>query len=144
MTKQKNKVFIDANVFIAATLSPIGGSFRLITEAQQRSFKLFSAKYPVAEAVRNISLKYPEFLIDLKNLFVLSSIKIIPEPTEKFIQKATLLIDAKDVPILACSMQNKMDFLLTLDKEHFYNPKIKSAKLPFEILSPGDFIKKYF
>ncbi|PJA01474.1 hypothetical protein COX74_02560 [bacterium (Candidatus Gribaldobacteria) CG_4_10_14_0_2_um_filter_41_16] len=70
--------------------------------------------------------------------------RLAPEPTEKFIQKAALLIDAKDVPVLACAMQNKMDFLLTLDKEHFYNHRIKSAKLSFEILSPGDFIKKHF
>ena len=143
MKKRKDKLFLDANVFIAAILSPTGGSSRLINEAFRHGFQLFSSQYAIAEAMINIARKYPECSSDFKDLLLSQPVKIAAEPTQKFIQKAKLLINVKDVPILACVMESKMDFLITLDKSHFFNSKIKSEKLPCEILIPGDFIKKY-
>lgn len=144
MQKRNNKVFLDANVFIAAVLSPTGGSARLISEASQQGFQLFSSKYAITESIKNIADKYPDHLFNCKNLFLEHPITITPEPSKPFIQRSTLLIDIKDVPILASAIENKMDFLVTLDKEHFITPNIPKTKTKLDILTPGDFIKTNF
>jgi predicted nucleic acid-binding protein len=44
----------------------------------------------------------------------------------------------KDTPVLASALSGKADVLVTGDKRHLL--KSKNADLPFEILSPAEFI----
>lgn len=143
MPSSKNNLFLDANVLIAAALFPGGGSFRLITEAQQSGFFLFASAYVLDETIKNLKEDYPDCLARLKSLLLFSGLKILPNSSRKEVAKAVKLIDFKDAPVLAVALQRKMDFLITLDRGHFFTQQLAQADLPCEILIPGDFIKKY-
>lgn len=143
MPNSRSKIFLDANVLIAAVLSPRGGSFRLITEAGQKGFYLFSSFYVLDEAIKNLKEDYPDYLASLKPLLLFSGLKILKNPPQKEVAKAMKLIDFKDAPVLTTTLQHKMNFLITLDREHFFTQQLAKADLPCEILTPGDFIKKY-
>ena len=106
MPKLRNKVFLDANVIIAATLSISGGSFLLITQASKNSFQLFSCQYALDEVIENLKEKYPDYLSVLKSLLLFSNLQILKNPSQKEIEKATKLIDFKDAPILASALKH--------------------------------------
>lgn len=143
MPSLRNSVFLDANVLIAAALSPGGGSFRLITEAQQSGFFLFASAYVLDETIKNLKEDYPSYLTRLKWLLLSSGLKVLSNPLQKELVKAMKLIDFKDAPVLAATLQHKMDFLITLDRGHFFTQQLAQANLPCEILTPGDFIKRH-
>lgn len=143
MPNLRNNLFLDASVLIAAVLSPGGGSFRLIIEARQKGFLLFASAYVLDETIKNLKEDYPDYLAKLKSLLLFSALKVLLNPSPKEVAKAIKLIDFKDAPILAAALQHKMDFLITLDREHFFAQRLTKADLPCEILTPGDFIRKY-
>jgi len=49
-------------------------------------------------------------------------------------------IEEKVDPILFGAKQSKADFLITLDKKHFFTEKLLKEKFSFKILTPGQFI----
>jgi len=135
------KVFLDASTIVAAVISSSGGSFRILTEASIRGFHLLISRYAYHEAESTIQEKYP---LLLERLYQITSFfEFNPEPPKKLIQKALKLIDFKDAPVLAAAIKESVDILITLDRKHFIdNPKLKDIN--FVILTPSDFIKKYF
>ncbi len=144
MQKSENKVFLDANVLIAAALSSSGGSFRIIQEAPLKQFQLFTSQYALDEVVRNLKVKYPAYLNNLVFLFLLSGMKILNDASKNETAKAMRFIDFKDAPILATALRFRMSIIVTLDQKHFFTPILKQSSLPLVIVTPSDFIKKYF
>lgn len=71
-----------------------------------------------------------------------AKVKIVPTAWDHYgyCQK---IIHPKDIHILSTALTTKADFLITLDRKHFMNPKIKKAKLLIKILTPKDFLQKY-
>ena len=138
-------VFLDSNIFISAILSQKGGSYRLFHEARLNNIKIFSSFFVVREVMEVVERKYPSKLEKLKELFVSTSINLIKNPPEKEIQKfIKFLDDFEDAPVIADAKFSKSDFLITLDRKHFFTPKIKNAKLSFQITNPRDFFQKYW
>ena len=88
MANLKNRIFIDANVFIAAALSPTGGSFRLISEAASHGFSLFASQY----VFENIKEKFPEKILELKHILSLATIELLKNPTQKEVEKSALTV----------------------------------------------------
>ena len=51
------KVFIDANIFFAASYSKNGGSALILELAKKKKIKIITVSYALAEAEKNIELK---------------------------------------------------------------------------------------
>lgn len=137
------RVFLDANVLIAAVLSPSGGSFRVCSESPERAFKLITSRYAYKEAYRNIQEKCPEFL-DILVRFS-SSFHLVSDASERELIRLRNMIDFKDLPILATALKARARALITLDRKHFLENKKLTENYPLlQILTPGDFIKRYF
>ena len=49
------------------------------------------------------------------------------------------ITDDKEAHIIAAADKSKVDYLITLDKKHLLNIK---QKLPFKIVTPGEFLKQ--
>lgn len=136
-------IFLDASVLVAATLSSTGGSFRIIMESAVRGFQLITSRYAYRETERTLAIKYPEKLIELQH--VISHVVIVPDASQKVVVSVLPLIDFKDAPILAAALVQKAHILLTLDRIHFIeNQTLQKSVSPLNILTPGNFIKKYF
>ena len=57
--KKRIKIFLDSSVIIAAILSPIGGSFRLIRESLFKNYALLISEYVLDECIRTLGMKFP-------------------------------------------------------------------------------------
>lgn len=137
------KVFIDANVLVAATISSSGGSFRILTESLIRGFCFITSRYAYREAERTIQEKYPSLLKEYYQL--VPFLILVSDPFSKEIERVLTIIDFKDAPVLAAAIKEKVFVLITLDRKHFIdNQKLKDEFSFLEILTPKDFIQKYF
>lgn len=137
------KVFIDANVFFAASCSLTGGSALIIELGKRGKIKLVSSRLAVKEAERNLREKSSERELD-RFYRTFDEIKIDLVDVPKIIAKEKFadIVGEKDAPILASAIFAKAKFLITLDSKHFLNEKVRSAKLPIGIVTPGEFIEE--
>ena len=134
------KLFLDANIFFAATCSKSGGSFAIFQMAKLGKLRIFSSRYAVKEAIANVEKKLGSNKVpDLLNLISLLDDLIDDELVEKYFDLEKL-INKKDLPILSAAFSLKADFLITLDKKDFKTEKLEAADLPFKINLPGEFL----
>lgn len=135
---------MDANIFFAAAASQIGASAFLFHMAQNKKVRLISNQYALIEAKVNIGRKLgeKELLVFYELISVLNKIdsKKINQYEQKTLQD---IIVEKDIPILASAMRQKADFLITLDKKDFMKDRVRIAAHPVQILSPGEYLKKF-
>jgi predicted nucleic acid-binding protein len=67
---------------------------------------------------------------------------MVEDPTVESMEKAATLVDRKDAPILAAAQNANVDFLITLDKRHFLNPKTRQ-KVMLKVVSPIEFLQSF-
>lgn len=142
------KVLIDANVFFAAAGSPKGGSGFVLELAKKKKLEVITVNQALLEAEQNILKKLgPRYLNrHYQNLLEIKpKIQPIEFVTLREIAKLKKILPEKDIPILLGVIFSKSQILITLDRKHFLgNEKLKGLKLPFEIMNPGEFLRKYF
>ena len=141
----KSKVFLDTSVLITALLSSRGGSFYILTQFKDR-FCFQINNYVLEEILEVLTKKFPSRKELKSNLFFLlglTKIEILPNPAKSSLKSLNKVINQKDAPILASSLENS-NHLLTLDKD-FLNEKIRNFAKENNLLifTPKEFIK-YF
>lgn len=137
------RVFVDSSVLFAAVLSPSGGSFRIFQEARDRHVMLLISYYVLDEVEGALQEKRPDALRSFRAFPLHFPIEVVSNPRKFVVRKYLDLLPSKDAPILAAAAATKATHLLTLDRKHFLIP-LQDVKLPFVIMTPADFIQKYF
>lgn len=140
MGKDKLNLFIDANIFIAAVASNTGGSFYLLKACQKGIYQAVTTKLILEEAKKNILLKLSEKAYQ-RFIKLIKSLPLEIQPPGSLEEKQRGIITLKDEHVLAAALESRSDFLITLDKKHFFTSRIKQAKLPIKISTPKDFIQ---
>ena len=142
------KVFIDANIFFAASYSKNGGSALILELAKKKKIKIITVSYALAEAEKNIELKLGQKYLSIHHQNILDinpEIQSLDNLNLETIHMLENFLVLKDIPILAGALFSKAEFLITLDKRDFLdNKKLTNLNLPFKILNPENFIKNYF
>jgi predicted nucleic acid-binding protein len=105
------KVFLDANVLFAVS-NPASSTARLIDLLLENAVAV-TCDYALAEAERNVQLKWPGRSVDLEKL--LKRIEVIP--SSQFPLPVELI--AKDRPILCSAIRSQCSHLATGDKRDF-------------------------
>ena len=139
-----NKVFLDANVIFSAVYSETGGSAYILQLAKKDRIKLYSSRLAIKEAERNLREK-ADIKAVLKFYDLLDEVymELIDTDRAKAKERFSDFVGEKDSPILDSAIASKADFFITLDKKHFLNRKVLSAKLPVKIVTPSQFIQGY-
>jgi predicted nucleic acid-binding protein len=142
MANAKQSLFIDASVFIAASGSLSGGSSLVLEVCQSTRFRALCSRRVLLEAQHNIRgkmgsaamLRFYHLLADVSPTLV--------TPVSKTEEAAyTLLVGQKDAHVIASAVKGQADFLISLDRKHLVNDKVRSAGLPFSCLTPGEFLQ---
>ncbi len=141
------RLFLDANIFFAAAGSLQGGSAFVLELGKRQKFEVVTVSHALLEAERNIRSKLGEKYLARhhQNLLELKPIiqSIAAVPTEKLVEFEKF-IPMKDIPILVGAILSNAQFLITLDRRDFLeNRRLRSLPLPFDIITPGDFLKQY-
>lgn len=112
------RLFLDANVLFSAALTPGGRARALFVLAGPKGMTLFASPHAIAEARRNIELKYPDRAEELRALVEQLSVTI--EATPSMVAcAANRGLPAEDAPIFAAAVQAHADLLVTGDRTHF-------------------------
>lgn len=133
------KVFLDANVLFTASHNPDGKSAFIIQLGTENDWKVLTCELALQEAERNIQLKIPHALKELKRLKKL--LVIVPTVIHG---KSPIALPDKDIPIFLSAQKAKCSHLLTGDLKHFgphMNKPDKSAGIHIQTVS--DFLKQW-
>ncbi|PIU37294.1 hypothetical protein COT02_01615 [Candidatus Roizmanbacteria bacterium CG07_land_8_20_14_0_80_34_15] len=133
------KLFLDANVIYSASRSEKGASFAIFQLKNKFKIELISSKLALIEAERNIVEKETSLILS-RFYYLIKEIKIISVESVKAKIFYKNIIEEKDAPILYGAKQSQVDFLITLDRKHFFIKKIRGEKFAFTITTPGEFI----
>lgn len=135
-----NKLFLDANIFFAATYSTTGGSRFIFELAKKQHHILVSNMYAVTEAQTNIAKKLS--LDHLRIFFQLLAELHEVDKSKNYLdhKEYASLINQKDLPVLLGAVRTHADFLITLDRKDFMTKALADTKLPFRILTPGEYL----
>jgi len=135
---RKYKVFLDAGIYIAGAGSALGGSRQILDWCAQRLLQPLTSRQILIEARRNVAKKLPRAVAALEQIIQVVDADLASEPTVEEIGNATQVVPEKDAPILAAARKAEVDYLVTLDRKHFKQPKVQET-VPFPILLPEEF-----
>ncbi len=142
MKDRRVLVFLDACVLLAAVHSPSGGSALVIDVCRGNHFKAAITARVILEARVNISEKFGETeLIRFYQLLAALEPEMIPAPTPEKLEQCALLVNRKDIHVLAAALECGAEYLVTLDRRHLLNPALQTRNLTLKIMTPGDFLK---
>ena len=94
------------------------------------------------EADRNFTAKFPQLVGRFRQFMAHLAPLMVDDPTPESMEKAATIVDRKDAPILAAAQNANVDFLITLDKRHFLNPKTRQ-KVMLRVVSPIEFLQSF-
>ena len=139
---QKIKVFIDTNVLIAGVNSVTGASATILDLCEARVLQMVVSRQVLIEADRNFAAKFPQLVGRFRQFMHNLAPLMVEDPTPESMEKAATIIDRKDAPILAAAENANVDFLITLDKRHFLNPRTRQ-KVMLKVVSPIEFLQSF-
>lgn len=139
-----SRLLIDSSVLVTATRNPYGGSGAILALAKTKKFHPIITPLILQETEKNIKKKLTKKDL-LKFYQQLPKWKswIKNSPSLEEIALFNHVIDPKDSHVLAATSKHQADFLITLDRKHFFTVKIKKANLPFLIITPKEFLRAY-
>jgi putative PIN family toxin of toxin-antitoxin system len=137
------KLFLDASVIIAALLSPMGGSAKLIEFIKLRQVFGITSRTVVDEIesktdkIRKTREQIGKFITS--NLIIVRK-RVTFEEIESFVG----LVEAEDAHLIAGAKLTNCDYLVTLDKKHLLKPDIKNKFKPLKIVPPAEILHILF
>ncbi|MDR7555349.1 MAG: PIN domain-containing protein [Armatimonadota bacterium] len=138
------RLFLDASVLIAAAESRTGASTLVLEVCRHGQAKAMSTRLVLLEAERNIRAKLGrEALLRFYREIGDLDLDLVDTPSPKEIADMSRIIHPKDAHVLAAAVKGDAEVLLTLDRAHFLSRTVLEAGLPFEIMTPGDFLRRW-
>lgn len=137
---QRIRVFIDTSVLIAGITSLPGASATVLDLCEAESIQMVISRQVLIEADRNFSVKFPKLLGEFRQFIRGLAPLMVEDPPAAAVQRAAILIDRKDAPILAAAIEAKVDYLITLDKKHFLKQGVQ-GNIPIEVCTPANFLR---
>ena len=112
------RLFLDANVLFSAAHSAEGRARGLFSLAGKKFCTLVTSEHAIAEARRNLTIKFPSAAADFEKL--LESVERVPEGGPGLVAWAEGHgLPENDAPILAAAAAAGADLLVTGDRRHF-------------------------
>jgi len=137
------KLFLDASVIFSALNSKVGGSRQIIRLAKHGKVVVVTSQLVIEEVTRNLdkidNLDYNDFYSFLAE----TPIIIREQITEAEIKPFLDLVEKKDAHVVAGAVLTNCDYLVTLDKKHLYNPKVKKKVKEVEIVTSKDYLERF-
>lgn len=136
------RVFIDASVWFAASLSPTGASALTLELAKRQRIHVVASRLILREAERNLRAKGVRHDVQrLHRWLAVVRLQIVPTPPDHVLARYEADIHPKDVPVLAAALEADVDYLVTLDRRHFFTSAVRARAGRVKVLTPGDLLK---
>ena len=133
------KVFFDASVLFSGFYSPIGAS-RALLEMTKINLIHGITTQTVIEELKNNLEKFTK-PIDIGRLINDYQIIVREKITRQELSLFKNLVEEKDLHILTGAILTSCQYLVTLDKKHLNNQKVKKKITQIKIVSPKELLK---
>ena len=130
----KPRLFIDADVLIAASASTAGASHVLLHLSDLTVIEGIISQQVKMEAERNLREKMPQALPAFR-LLVGSAIRLVDDPHENQLISLQGQAHAEDLPLLAAALLHQCHYLVTFNIKHYHPEGEKII-----VLRPGEFL----
>ena len=143
--KRPPLLLLDTSVVLSALLSDRGGSSGIFDLAGVGLIHIAITEAIALEAHAKVQQKFGvSEVVGLRSLLTTFKSAIKPSPVLSDLKKYNhLIVDQNDRHILAGAVNYGVDYLITLDKKHFFTEKLERADLGFIIRTPGEFLKEF-
>lgn len=133
-----DRVFVDSNIWF----SFFWGSKtidKLINRLEGET-QIVVSELVLEEVARNIELKLPGVLENVRNFFTVFPLMVVRDPELKDLKAVKTYCDIKDVPILTACLKSKCKFLITGNIKDFRVKKI-AGKFGVKVITPLQWLK---
>ena len=131
--QDKPRVFVDADVLLAAAASPSehGASLVVLRMAEITLIEAYTSHQVITEVQRNLQAKLPQAWPTLQTI-VGRCLRIIEDPPPAEIERYTTLANEKDLPILVAAIRGHCRWLVSFNTRHFQpgHPEVAGADRP--------------
>lgn len=135
------KVFLDASVLFSAVYSGAGASRAIAEQGRRGRLIIITTETVVEEVIRNL-VKFRD--IDEADVYEFVGeykIAVRESVTREEIKPFTGIIEEKDAHVFSGATLTQSDFLVTLDKKHINNLKIKRVIKKPRVVSPKELLE---
>lgn len=134
------KAFLDASVLIAGIYSLSGGSALVLNLVARKEIRGYASTVVLLETENNIREKLPrEFLARYYKTITEVPLVVLPAPNPSMVRNFYTIIHPKDAHVLASFNESQADYLVTLDKKHFFT-KTVLQRFPNKIVTPKELL----
>ena len=136
------RVFLDTSAVFAGIWSAEGGGRALLKLGEARQLQLLVSKEVLTECEGALRKKLPEQLGNLALILDASGVQILGSPNEPARAKCRQVLNYEnDVLVIAAAWEAKVDYFVTLDRQHFLDNAALHSAVPFAVGTPGDCIQ---
>jgi putative PIN family toxin of toxin-antitoxin system len=136
------RVVLDTNVLVAATLSPFGASFQILTLVPQRRFALLlsvALMLEYEEVLKRDDLRAQSHLTLEEVDVLLDMLAAVGTPQPLFFQWRPQLPDPDDEMLLELAVNGRADAIVSVNTRDFL-PATQTFGI--EVLRPGEFLRR--
>jgi predicted nucleic acid-binding protein len=138
-----DRLFLDASVLVAASISPPGGSGYILLLGELGSVDLLVSQQVLTEARRALTRKAPRSLPEFERILRAAKLEAIPDPSAGEVARSFALIHPDDAPILAAAINARPDSLITLNTHHFIDDPRPQQGSGLTIETPATYLARY-
>jgi predicted nucleic acid-binding protein len=136
---RKPELFLDNSALFAGLWSESGGTRQLLTLGELGLVGILASPQVFKEIEAVLRAKAPQTLGSLALLLDRAQIQVVPSAPQKILHRTESLVHHPgDARVIADAWAAEVDFLVTLDKQHFLENEILRLSLPFPLGTPGD------
>lgn len=136
----KPRVFLDTSALLAGLASSSGASNAILVFAEADLLTLVVTEEVLVEAERNWQEKLPRALPEYRRFLATCPLERGAMPTAEAVSAARKIINPKDAPILAAAISRQVDYLVTLNRQHFLDDPDVARQSGLRLGTPGDFL----
>lgn len=136
-------VFFGPSVLISVARSMNGASAMAFQVCQGKRFRAAVTSLVLLEARANVAEQFTgsELIRFYQQLAALNP-DIVPAPSLQRLAECAPLTSDADAHVLASALDCHAAYLLTLDRRRLLTPTVLSARLPLQVITPGDFLRR--
>lgn len=135
------KIYFDASVIIAALLSPVGGSAKLIQFARLGVITGITSQTAIEE-IEEHALKIDKTLTEIRQFIKDNSIVVRKKISKAEEEPYQGLVEEEDIHIVAGAKLTACDYLVTLNKKHLLKDEIRKIVKPLKVVSPKEYLEE--
>ena len=135
-------IVVDTNVLVAATLSPFGAAFQILTLLPQRRFELLLSVPLMLEyedVLQREDMRARSYLTLEEVDVLLDMLAAVGTPCTPFFQWRPQLPDPDDEMVLELAVNGRADTIVTVNTRDFL-PAARTFGV--EVLRPGEFLRR--